>query len=152
MSKSILQFQAMQRIAVRPLGAGPCQVLLLPPSEVAYAFTGAAAPTELKQSLKSCCPLERSRVYVRTSRGVFATPYRRLASLLRDLETLADCPFVRVGRNIVANVLKIFSLDTSGRTVLAVFVSAEGRREIILISRRCWPPLRDRLLLPKRRP
>jgi hypothetical protein len=142
----------LELIAARPLGSRPGHVVLLKPVEIAFAFVGSAAPPEmLALCARSRWRLDARRVYARTARGVFQTPYRCIAELQRDLDTLPGRPFVPSGRGRIVNVLRVASLDTEGRAPLAQFVAADGTREAIPISRRCWPPLRERFGLRRRR-
>jgi hypothetical protein len=141
----------LDRIAVRPMGAQRGQIVLLAPGEIAYAFLGSSTPPEL---LAICAEnrwrIEPLRVYVRTARALYWTPYRRLAELTRELTLWNDAVFYPATRARVVNTLKITSLDTSGRTPLLVFVAADGGKEILTVTRRAWPALRERLRLPRR--
>jgi LytTr DNA-binding domain len=142
----------LDRLALRPLSGRPGQMMLLSPGDISFAFLGAAAPAELMAiSIQNGWCLEPRRVYVRTSRGIYWTPYRRLALLQSELNARESSQFLRIGRTCLVNTLKIAALDTGGRIPLLVFAAVDGSREILTVSRRAWPALRDRLGLPRRR-
>jgi hypothetical protein len=146
----------LDRIGVRPVGGRAGQITLLSPREISYAFLGAAAPLELQRFFaESHERIEPGRVYVRAARGVFRTSYRRLAELRRALEpgaSEAGAPrfLFAISRTCLVNVLKIAAIVTGGRTPLLVFAAADGRKEMLTVTRRAWPALRDRLRLPRR--
>jgi len=133
------------------MGALPGQIVPLPTGEISYAFLGATAPAELLGwCMDNRWRLERGRVYLRTARNLYWTPYRRISQLRRELDRAAQHPFLVIGRGCIVNVLKIASLQTAGRKPVLLFVAADGRRESLTVSRRSWPPLRERLRLPRR--
>jgi len=141
----------LDRIPVQALGAGEGQITLLPPGEISYAFLGSAAPTELLAICreKRWC-LEAGRVYLRTARAIYRTSYRRLAELGRELEPSGPRLFFPIGRACFVNTMKIAALDTAGRTPLLVFHAADGSKEMLMVTRRAWPALRERLRLRRR--
>ena len=142
----------LDRIAVRPIGARAGQLTLLPPGELAYAFLGSAAPPELLSTtlVNNHWLFEACRVYVRTARGIYWTRFRRLAELKRELEKSKSGVFFSIGRARLVNALRISWLDPSGKTPLLVFVAADGRKEMLTVTRRAWSTLRVRLRLPRR--
>ena len=141
----------MDRIAVRPLGAREGQLSLLSTAGISYAFLGSAAPEAVRMICKvKGWNLDPRRVYVRTSRGIYWTLYRRLASLTSALTAADIHSFFPISRTCVVNALKIAGVDTAGVTPLLVFAAVDGQKEMLNVTRRMWPPLRDWLGLPRR--
>ncbi|MDR3703749.1 MAG: hypothetical protein P4L56_29135 [Candidatus Sulfopaludibacter sp.] len=141
----------LARIEVLPMGERTGKIVLLPPAEIAYAFLGSSAPRELVAiGIERGWRFDPARVYVRTGRGIYWTPYRRLTKLTRELAMLGEEIFYPISRALVVNALKISSLDTSGRTPLLLFDGVDGRTEMLTVTRRAWKLLRERLRLRRR--
>ena len=137
-------------IAVRPLNAPRGgQILFLLPNEICYGFLGSSAPPWIVGfGIAKKLHIEPHRVYVRTLKGIFSTVFRRLAELTRQLESVLPNVFLPASRSCFVNALKISALDIAGRVPLLIFVLNE-HKEILVVSRRAWPALREWLQVPR---
>jgi hypothetical protein len=145
----------LTRLPVWPHLDSPSHVAIIPVSDVAYAFTGAALGQGF---VRAAWRLEHRRphgVYVRVNRskdldpegiGVLATPYRALTDLGRRLD---PGRFVAVNQSIMVNRAYIHDVQAEPPVTLRV-VFADGRVESLHVSRECWRPLKATLGLPAR--
>ena len=136
----------LERLPTRAVGAPAGLLTMVPVSEVAYAFTGAAAPPEALAALpEHLRGLNPRRVYIRTGRTVLWTPYRRVQDLAGALDPEG---FLLIRSALLGNVGRIAAVDASGKMKLVAFVNAKGEKEWLTVSRRCLPALWERLALP----
>jgi hypothetical protein len=121
---------------------------LISQNEILYAFIGTSLRYPLIQaSWKEQKRLRRSRVFIRTPKGVFMTRFRSLAALQASLDSR---PFLRIHQGLLINVLKITQLDASGRLNQVAVALSDGTVEWLSISRRSLKTLRSLVGLSSR--
>lgn len=137
----------LNRVGVYKLGPNGVyrdRLTLIPSEQILYCFTSGAITSRRMLIGANWVQAQVFRpgiVYVRTDKGLFATRYRTLTGLLRQLD---PSDFGAVHQSIVVNIPKIIDIDLAARLKM-LRVGNNGTTERLTISRRYLKSLRPKL-------
>jgi hypothetical protein len=139
----------LRRLVVRQLAGDRGRHTVVPVEQALYLFVGFDPKLGLVEGAGTRPhEVRRGRVYLRTLKDLFVTPYRSLG----DVQAVLDpAQFVRIHQSIIVNVLRIVEVDASGKRKRLAVALGDGTKEWLTASRRSLPALRLALGMRRRR-